>query len=115
MRPCDSARSGWRRWSTPSGSTSASPENTAHAASSRLWNVVDRPHLDGAEFGKRDLAAYLHRLVKIPRLDHDEAKQLFLGFGKRTVGDHDLAATAAQALRFLHRLQRLSDDQMAAL
>jgi hypothetical protein len=56
----------------------------------------------------------LDRFVQIASLDQDESAQLFIGFGERSLGKSDLTVLGSQGGGGLHRLQRLSGNQMAA-
>src|ERR1700730_2972123 len=62
-----------------------------------LVHLPDGPNLDRpAILEVRHLAGQLNSLVEVLRLDHVEAAQLLLGFGKRPVREQALAVADSQ-------------------
>jgi hypothetical protein len=56
----------------------------------------NRPHLYGSNAGGRPSCGDLDGLFGVACLDKEEAADLFLGLGKRAVGDRQLAVANAQ-------------------
>src|SRR5262245_15682591 len=75
---------------------------------------TDRPHLDAADPGGRNLRGDLYGLVEIAGLDQVEPGELLLGLGERPVGDGYLALAHAHGRRGLDGLQGLRGDAAAA-
>src|SRR5215831_15916177 len=86
--------------------------NMNFITSSSWLEVPDRPHLDAAAAGHRNLRRDLHGLVQIPGLDQDEPAELFLGLGERAIGGEQLAVPDPDRGRRLHRLERMGSDEM---
>src|SRR5258708_4347882 len=57
-----------------------------------LRNVLERAYLDGSVTGPGRPGGPLERRVQVASCDHPEPADMLLAFGKRTVGDQDLAA-----------------------
>ena len=87
-----------------------------HAQRSALrLELPDRPDFDAAFARRRNLRRDLHRFLLAGRVDQVEARELFLGFRERPVGNRDAAAADPNGLRGLDREQRLRRQQQALL
>src|SRR5882762_9617521 len=81
----------------------------------RQYKIAHRAHFDAADSCRRNTRGQLKRLVEIVRIDQVEARQLFLGLGKRSIGGRHLAVAYAHGGRGVHRMQRFGRDDLPGL
>src|SRR5215212_1501867 len=75
--------------------------------------VHDRPHLDGAGRGTRDLGRPVDRLVEAVALEEVEAAELLLRLREGTVREHALAVADADGGRGRAGLEALAAEDHA--
>src|SRR5687768_15831644 len=75
----------------------------------------DRPDLDAADAGRRNLRGDLDGIVEVARLDEIIPAELFLRLGEGPIGRRELAVPDADRRCGRNGLQRLASDVVAAL
>src|SRR5262249_43063743 len=81
-----------------------------------LWlQLANRPDLDRALAGRRNLRRDLNGLVQIRCLDQIEPRELLFGLGERAIGHEQLTITDSDRGCGLDGLQRLGCDEKPAL
>src|SRR5262249_32269372 len=80
-----------------------------------VWDVHQRPDLDRALAGGRDLRRPLERLVERLCLDQVVAAELLLRLGERPVGDDLLAVADADGDALRRRLELVATNVRTAL
>src|SRR5690349_13210827 len=90
-----------RRSGLPSPSLLTCLHDFAHVPG---WPDLER----AAELQRRMLRHELHRLIHVPRLKHENAPKLFLGFRIRTVRSCDFAVLPIERQSGFRRLKRIS-------